>query len=131
MYQDVTEQQLATEKILEQAVLLDQAEDAILVQDMQGRIEYRNNSASKLHGWEQSRCWDDAPDDFLYEDAASMKEVWTILLRSGAWHGELKKLAKDGRVLTFQSRWTLARDTADNPKSVLSIDTDVTAQKKF
>jgi two-component system cell cycle sensor histidine kinase/response regulator CckA len=60
-----------------------------------------------------------------------MKEVWTILLRSGAWHGELKKLAKDGRVLTFQSRWTLVRDTADNPKSVLSIDTDVTAQKKF
>jgi PAS domain S-box-containing protein len=131
MYQDVTEQQLATEKILEQAVLLDQAEDAILVQDMQGRIAYWNNSATKLHGWEAIEVLGRCADDFLYEDPASMKEVWTILLRSGAWHGELKKLAKDGRVLTFQSRWTLVRDTADNPKSVLSIDTDVTAQKKF
>jgi two-component system, cell cycle sensor histidine kinase and response regulator CckA len=45
--------------------------------------------------------------------------------------GQLKKLAKDGRILTFQSRWTLVRDAADNPKSILSNDKDVTARKKF
>ena len=131
MYQEVTEQQLATEKILKQAVLLEQAEDAILVQDMQGRIEYWNNSATKLHGWEAIEVLGRCADDFLYEDSGSMKEIWAILLGSGAWHGELKKLTKDGRVLTFQSRWTLVRDAADNLKSVLSIDTDVTMEKKF
>jgi PAS domain S-box-containing protein len=112
-------------------VLLDQAADAILVQDMQGRIEYWNNSATKLHGWEAIEVLGRCADDFLYEDADSIKEVWGILLRSGAWQGELKKLAKDGRILTFQSRWTLVRDAADNPKSILSNDKDVTARKKF
>ena len=38
MYQDVTEQHLAEEEIHEQAMLLDQAEEAIFVQDLQGRI---------------------------------------------------------------------------------------------
>ena len=84
-------------------MLLDQAADAILVQDMQGRIEYWNNSATKLHGWEAIEVLGRCADDFLYEDANSIKEVWGILLRSGAWQGELKKLAKDGRILTFQS----------------------------
>jgi signal transduction histidine kinase/CheY-like chemotaxis protein len=69
--------------------------------------------------------------DFLYADVAPVKEAWAILLRCGVWRGELKKLAKDGRELTFQTRWTLVRDASDNPKSVLSINTDVTERKKI
>jgi two-component system cell cycle sensor histidine kinase/response regulator CckA len=33
--------------------------------------------------------------------------------------------------LILQTRWTLVRDASGNPKSVLSINTDVTEQKKF
>jgi two-component system, cell cycle sensor histidine kinase and response regulator CckA len=131
MYLDVTEQRLAEEHIREQAMLLDQAEDAIFVQDMQGRIEYWNSCATRLHGWETIEVLGRRAEDFLYADVAPVKEAWAMLLRNGVWRGELKKRAKDGRELTFQTRWTLVRDAADNPKSVLSINTDVTERKKF
>jgi two-component system, cell cycle sensor histidine kinase and response regulator CckA len=131
MYQDVTEQHLAEEQIHQQAMLLDQAEDAIFVEDMQGRIEYWNSCATRLHGWEAIEVLGRCTQDFLYADVAPVKEAWAILLRCGVWRGELKKLAKDGRELTFQTRWTLVRDASDNPKSVLSISTDVTERKKI
>jgi PAS domain S-box-containing protein len=131
MYQDVTEQYLAEVQIHQQAMLLDQAEDAIFVEDMQGRIEYWNSCATRLHGWEAIEVLGRRTQDFLYADVAPIKEAWAILLRCGVWRGELKKLAKDGRELTFQTRWTLVRDASDNPKSVLSINTDVTERKKF
>ena len=131
MYQDVTEQHLAEEQIREQAMLLDQAEEAIFVQDLQGRIQYWNTCATRLHGWEAKEVLGRRTEDFLYADLGPVREAWAILLRCGVWRGELKKLAKDGRELIFQTRWTLVRDASDNPKSVLSINTDVTERKKF
>jgi PAS domain S-box-containing protein len=131
MYQDVTEHHLAEEQICEQAMLLDQAEDAIFVQDLQGRILYWNRCATRLHGWESKEVLGRRAEDFLYADLRPVKEAWAILLRRGVWRGELKKLAKGGRELILQTRWTLVRDASGNPKSVLSIDTDVTERKKF
>jgi PAS domain-containing protein len=65
MYQDVTEQHLAEEEIRAQAMLLDQAEDAIFVQDLQGRILYWNNCATRLHGWEAIEVRGRRTEDFL------------------------------------------------------------------
>ena len=131
MYQDVTEQHLAEEEIHEQAMLLDQAEEAIFVQDLQGRILYWNHYATRLHGWEAIEVRGRRAEDFLYPDVRPVKEAWAILLRCGVWRGELKKLAKDGRELILQTHWTLVRDASGNPKSVLSINTDVTERKKL
>ena len=66
MYQDVTEQHLAEEEIDEQAMLLDQAEEAIFVQDLQGRILYWNHYATRLHGWEAIEVRGRRAEDFLF-----------------------------------------------------------------
>jgi PAS domain S-box-containing protein len=131
MYQDVTEQHLAEEEIREQAMLLDQAEEAIFVQDLQGRILYWNHCATRLHGWEAIEVRGRRADDFLYADLRTAREAWAILLRCGVWRGELKKLAKDGGTLILQTHWTLVRDASGNPKSVLSINTDVTERRNL
>jgi two-component system cell cycle sensor histidine kinase/response regulator CckA len=131
MYQDVTEHHLAEEQIREQAMLLDQAEEAIFVRDMQGRFLYWNNCAQRLHGWDAKEVLGRRAEEFLYKDLSPVRDAWAILLRCGVWRGELKKLTKDGRELILQTRWTLVRDALGNPKSVLSINTDVTERKKF
>src|SRR5262249_7452581 len=41
----------AEHKNLEQAALLDKAQDAILLADLDGRIYYWNKGAERLHGW--------------------------------------------------------------------------------
>src|SRR5215213_10878135 len=48
---DITEKKRAEERIREQAALLDEARDAILVRDLQDRILFWNKGAEKIYGW--------------------------------------------------------------------------------
>src|SRR4030095_13628679 len=48
---DITQLKLAEEQIRRQAELLDQAQDAIIVRDLEDRIIYWNKSAERLYGW--------------------------------------------------------------------------------
>ena len=48
---DITEQKKAHVRIQEQAALLDKAQDAIFVQNLEGKTTYLNQSAAKLYGW--------------------------------------------------------------------------------
>ena len=45
------ELQRLNEQLREKASLLDKAQDAILVRDMEHRITYWNKSAERLYGW--------------------------------------------------------------------------------
>ena len=48
-----------------------------------------------------------------------------------AWQGELRKLTKSGKEVIVESRWTLVRDEAGHPTSILSVDTDITEKKQL
>ena len=48
---NVTERKRADEAMSEQAALLDKAQDAIWVMDLDARITYWNHSAERIHGW--------------------------------------------------------------------------------
>lgn len=48
---DVTERKIAEERIRQQASLLDKAQDAILVCDLNYRILYWNEGAQRIYGW--------------------------------------------------------------------------------
>src|SRR5688572_22768438 len=48
---DITERKRAEQRILEQAALLDQAQDAILVRDLDQKVLFWNKSAEHIYGW--------------------------------------------------------------------------------
>src|SRR5829696_2157098 len=48
---DITERKRAEQQITEQAALLDQAQDAILVRDLDQKILFWNKGAEKIYGW--------------------------------------------------------------------------------
>jgi len=54
--QDISERKRAEEKIREQANLLDIAQDAIIVRDLNDNIIYWNNSAERIYGWKQEEA---------------------------------------------------------------------------
>ena len=48
---DITERKRAEEQLREQATLLDSAQDAILVRDLEDNILFWNKSAERIYGW--------------------------------------------------------------------------------
>lgn len=126
------ERKRAEERIREQAALLDKARDAISACDLQQRIIYWNKSAERLTGWSAEEVIGRRIDDQLYgEDYQGHIDAWQAVLKEGEWLGELRQFSRTGNEIFVESRWTLVRDSAGNPRSVLVISTDITERKKL
>ena len=122
----------AEAKIREQAALLDKARDGICVTDMDQQIFYWNKGAERLYGWGTEEAVGRNVNDLLFQCGSSRPlEALKELIRRDEWQGELHKVRKDGRQIIVESHWTLLRDDAGQPKSILVIDTDITERKRI
>src|SRR5215212_2578534 len=65
---DITERKNAEEQIREQAALLDKAQDAILVRDLDDHILFWNKSAERMYGWTGSEVIGKRADEVLFKD---------------------------------------------------------------
>ncbi len=127
---DITERRRAIEQIQEQAALLDKAHDAIIVRDMEHRVTYWNQGAQRLYGWTADEAIGKNADELLYkEEPPSLIEARKNVIDRDEWNGELSQVTKGGREIIVESRWTLVRDSNENPKSILIINTDITEKK--
>ncbi|MGO8700116.1 MAG: ATP-binding protein [Limisphaerales bacterium] len=117
----------------EQARLLDLAQDAIFVWNMEGKVRYWNKGAERLYGWTAEEIVG-AHLEARYCDCPSAREkerkAWQSLDR-GEWSGELRHVAKNGKTVLVQSRWTLVRDGQGQPEAVLVINTDIMEKKEL
>jgi PAS domain S-box-containing protein len=126
---DITERKESENKLREQATLLDKAQDAILVRDLDHRILYWNRSAERLYGWTSSEILGHSIETLLYKDPAAFRAATRTTLEEGEWLGELQQVSRDGRTLTVEGRWSLVRDDDGRPRSILAINTDITERK--
>jgi len=126
---DIDELKQAQHKLNEQAALLDKAQDAILVRDLEHRITYWNRSAETLYGWSESEVVGRSVREILYNDPREFDEAMAQLLTEGEWSGEIEYNRRDGKKITVVGRWTLLKNERDEPSAVLAINTDITARK--
>jgi len=108
---------------------LDQARDAILVSDLDGRVRYWNQGAERLYGWAAQDAVGSRLSELLELDVAAVAVGRTEVQRHGEWTGELALRTRDGRDLVVASRWTLVRDGSGAPAAVLAIETDITTRR--
>ncbi|HWB61152.1 MAG TPA: PAS domain S-box protein, partial [Chthoniobacteraceae bacterium] len=92
---DITERKLAEEKILEQAALLDEAHDAICVNDLDQNILFWNKGAERLYGWTSFEAVGRNANELLFQNVVALKAVKTLIKR-GEWHGELRQTTQAG-----------------------------------
>lgn len=129
---DITEFRRATERIREQANLLDHARDAIVVADLEDHIVYWNLSAQRLFGWSAEEVTGKSARELFYPSGGSQfNQAKLMLTETGQWHGELFLRREDGSDITVESRWILVRAEGEEPKAVLMINTDITAKKRI
>ena len=129
---DITERKTAEDRVREQAALLDLASDAILVQDLAGKVRFWNKGAERLYGWTAAHAiGNQMAALFPKQDKPALAAAEQGLLAHGEWIGELRKHTQGGQEVVVSSRWTLLRDGRGEPSSVLIIDTDITERKKL
>ena len=127
---EIAERHRAEQKIREQAALLDISTDAILVRNLENKILFWNKGAENLYGWRAEEAIGKNANELLYKDSSQPKEAQKAVIQ-GEWYGELHKVTKDGKEIIVESRWALVRDEQGKAKSILTVDTDITAKKQL
>jgi PAS domain S-box-containing protein len=130
---DITTRRLAEDKIREQALLLDQAQDAILVLDLNKTVRYWNKGAERMYGYEPLEVVGREVVKYLYgsDGTDGFDRAYALTVQHSAWSGELHQKKRDGTVVIADCRWTLVHDPGGEPAGILQVCTDVTERKRL
>ena len=102
---DITERKRAEERIREQAELLDQAQDAILVRDLDQNILFWNRGAEQLYGWSNEEVIGRNAEEILYkEHSPQFDTARQAIILHGEWKGEMRQTRRDGSEIIVESR---------------------------
>ena len=127
----ITERKQAEQRILEQAALLDKANDSIIVCNLEHRVMFWNHGAESIFGWSKDEVMGNSIRELFFADPAQFDKAMQAVLQDGEWAGELEKRTKSNQAVISDSRWTLLRDDAGQPKSILTIETNITERKQM
>jgi PAS domain S-box-containing protein len=127
---DITARRQAEARIRELLHILDQAHDAIIIHDLEGRIHYFNKGAERILGWTADEVRGRCVTDLFFEDTSTFAAAQEKLLQAGKWDGELPILTKARQPRIVHSRWTLVPGEKDQSAHVVCINTDITESKR-
>jgi PAS domain S-box-containing protein len=124
-------ERLAVIKVREQASLLDRAQDAIMVRNIDRTIRFWNKGAERLYGWTAEEVLGKTMDTLMYPDPQVLLDSMAkTLANEGDWSGEIEQRARDGSVVCIEARWTVVRDERGVVNGVLGINTDIRERKR-
>lgn len=128
---EITERKLAEERIRQQASLLDKAQDAIFVCDLDHKIRYWNHGAERTYGWTAEEVLGRTVGEILYGGNNKSTEIaQAALAENGEWKSEEKHLVRSGAPIIVDTRWTYVEGEDGGPDHILISNTDITEQKR-
>jgi PAS domain S-box-containing protein len=117
-----------TEELRERADLLDLATEAIMVRDLEGRVQFWNTGAEELLGWRRAevvgRHIRETVQSRQYDCEGDSAEA---LLRTGRLDGNLVQYTRDGNEIVVASRQAVKTNADGIATSILEINRDITA----
>ena len=129
---DITERKQAEAKLKEQSMLIDSMRDAVIIRDLDGRILFWNKGAELIYGFSASEVMNKSAAKILWgENQDDIKQIVQNVLRAGHWSGELKKCRKTGEELRVESNWILTYNEQEKQKAIITVDRDVTEQRRL
>jgi two-component system, cell cycle sensor histidine kinase and response regulator CckA len=135
LLRDISDRYRTQHKIREQAALLDITTDAILVRDLDNQILFWNKGAENVYGWRTEEILGKNASILFPQVSPGTSPQLAAIIKTvselGSWQGDLYKVTKDGKKIIIASRWALMRDPAGLPKSILTVDTDITEKKQL
>lgn len=112
--------------------ILDSLPDAIIITDMQYKIQYFNSAAEKLYGWKESELIGYPLSDYIRNDylGGSLDAILESISKNGWWKGEVvQNDRKDNRISIITSLSVITDDN-NQPYAYLAINRDITKHKQ-
>ncbi|MCD4773341.1 MAG: PAS domain S-box protein, partial [Bacteroidales bacterium] len=130
---DITERKRAEEEIQKLSKVVETTPEAVVITDMQGKIEYVNKGLLTLGGFEDDNLII-GKSVFIFTNEEGVKqlqeEIIPTILSEGKWRGEAPVKRKDGSVFPTEMICSLILDEEGNPKYLLSQYHDITERKQ-
>jgi PAS domain S-box-containing protein len=127
LIEDITAWAEAERTPNDRTTFLNLAHDAIIVRDLEDRIQYWNHGTQDTYGWSAKNVLGQITHELLKTTSPiARKVIETAVLETGGWEGELHHIWKDGQEVVVTSRWSLQRDENGAPKAFLEINRDIT-----
>ncbi|MBI5801964.1 MAG: response regulator [Verrucomicrobia bacterium] len=122
----------ANQKVREQAALIDLATDAIVVLELDGRVQSWNPGAEKIFGTPAPEAHGRPLAALISKgDSSQMVSAIGDTLLLGEWRGDLPAIRPNGDSVTTHSHWTLLRHADGSARGILAVSTDQTEFKKL
>ncbi|MGH8018449.1 MAG: PAS domain S-box protein [Opitutaceae bacterium] len=128
---DISDRIEIASRLREQAELLDRASDAIMVCDLNHRIQYWNRGAERLYGWTAQEAVGLSVLELFENSRNDIQVAMGQAREREECSAEITKRDKEGRNHVLSSRWTLIRGASGEPRAFLNIDTDITEKKQL
>jgi PAS domain S-box-containing protein len=129
---DITGRKRAEDRVREQAEIINEARDAIIIRNfIDQRVTFWNTGAERLYGWSADEAIGRPLVDLIAVDPQDALAFTEIIGATGGFSGEIKQRTKVGKEIVVEGRATLIKNADGTPRSVLLINTDITEQKEF
>ena len=125
---DLTDRRAAEDRLRQQAALLDESQDSIIVRDLDERITYWNRGAERMFGWSAQEAVGRRLSELQLVNASVAGGARATLMSTGKVAATFVQRHKDGSPVSVEGRWTLVRDAQGQPTAVFGVGTDVTAR---
>jgi PAS domain S-box-containing protein len=129
---DITERKLKDLQLEHHAFILNNISDAIITTDEKFRIIYWNDAAEKVYGWKAAEVMGKVGPDLLQSRFIEMnrEEAIKIAAKEGFYRTQIIHRHKDGHELHIDSLFTVVKDEHGTPREYITVNRDITSQKK-
>ncbi len=113
------------------ATAIDQAAEAIVVTDPDGRIVYANPAFERVTGYPRAELLGQNPRVLKSgaHDSAFYARLWSTLLAGETWRGTLTNRRKDGTLFEEEAAISPVRDSAGRITAYVAVKRDLTAER--
>jgi len=128
-FADITGQREDERRLREQAHILDNSHEAIIITDGDGVVRHWNRGAERLYGWNAA----EAEGRREWELYAHMPYTSPLrkLTEKGAFEAEYRHVTKESRELIVQGRFTPIQDREGRTTGVMAFYADITEKKQL
>lgn len=129
---DISERKGQERQLRYHASLQKTVSDAVIVTDMESRVQSWNPAAERMYGWSAAEAAGRTMGELVHTQFAFPEERAYLLERlraQGWWYGEFIQQRKDGMICHILSSAALVNDEQGNPIGIVAVNHDITERK--